>query len=150
VCACGASTYWSPTSATDSEPTGYQNVNGARTAVNVATIAVTVQQNGSSLQFQVCKVGGTFSSNVTFYIHDATSASLASYGGTLGTAGLGCSAWTPLQNSSGYAASASFNGVWELVSPSGAGAWNSQCAMTASSTGTCWYGSNLSMQRTCL
>jgi hypothetical protein len=135
----------------DNQTTGYQDVNHARTAVNVATITMTVQQqqSGSGLAFVVCKVGSTFNSNVYVNIHDTSNPNLAYYNGMVTTTGMGCSQPVPLNASTAYMSGQTVGFKWQLQSPDYAVGWLAQCGMTDPATGTCWYGSNISLTRTC-
>jgi hypothetical protein len=150
VCAtCSATTYWSPTPASETDSTGQQ----ATTSINTP-VTVSVRENGTGLEVQACKVGGTFSSNVALSIYDAaTNSSVGVASANLATTGVSCSGWTTLQNSTGYTKNQVFGGHWQLVSPaSSASAWGwpyGFCSVSGSPTGTCWEGINITMTRTC-
>lgn len=143
---CSASNYWSPSSDSDTD-THNQGPTGITTNV---PITVTVKQDSKGLQVQVCKDDGNFAENVYFLISDQLGDGAAYFDGTLSTKGNRCSSWFGLSSDTGYDENDWFGGSWFLVSPSTAEAsWGLNCT-NHGSTGLCWWGQGINLQRTCL
>ncbi len=147
-CPCQAANYWSPTSDSQTDPTGQQ----ADQTINVS-IEVEVRQSGEGLEVRVCKPGDTFMENVAFHIYDDISNNGFIEIPNLGTANSQCSAWVGLSNDTGYLEGEQFSGVWQMISPAWVkGDWNwpaDNCTSNGDPWGTCWSGSNITMTRTC-
>lgn len=146
---CGATTYWSPSLDSDTDSTGLQ----ANQTINTG-ITVEVREAGAGLEARVCKVGGTFNSNIAFSVYDAVTNSTSGVAvSNLATAGLSCSSWVGLQNDTGYTQGQQFGGVWQVVSPAtSASEWGwpyNGCSVSGSPGGTCWNGVNITLTRTC-
>ncbi|MEZ4300803.1 MAG: hypothetical protein R3B70_38060 [Polyangiaceae bacterium] len=146
---CGAASYWSPPSDSDTDGTGTQWNQTISTGVTVE-----VAESGVGLKARVCKSSGTFANNIAFSIYDAaTNSTVGAAVSNLATMGEACSPWVELKNDNGYTEGQQFGGIWQVVSPAGsAGEWGwpyGGCGVSGSPGGTCWTGLNLTLTRSC-
>ncbi len=142
---CTETDYWSPTSDVDIDYTA-QDTGGVEYTL---PLSVELVQDGSGLEFRVCKEDDSnFSENIYINMWDL-SGGPAYREIALSTKGYNCSSWVGLLSDTGYAEGDYFYGAYYIVSPSSsASSFKKYCAANGS-TGLCWYGALDSFDRTC-
>lgn len=144
---CQATAYWDANIPKQTDTTGLQS----NQMIN-EPVSMEVKEDGSGLQFQVCKQNGSFSNDVKVSMYDAADGSADAFVAQLATKNSMCSAWTPMNSDTNYAEGEQFGGIWNLVSPwSSAADWDDYgtCSVNGNPTGTCWSGIDITMTRTC-
>lgn len=148
IAPCQASQYWIANIGSDTDHYGQQH----NQTINVP-ITITVKEDGSSLQYRICKSGSKFEENVKVSMYDGTGNGNANVNDSfVATKNEFCSDWESVDDVTGYVEGEKFGGIWNLISPSTSASdwpqWGG-CSVQGNPTGTCWNGLDITLTRTC-
>jgi len=160
ISSCTATDYWSPANDFETDSTSvYWNTTTGQVATNNSALRLEVVQEGKELKLRVCKLGGQFSSSsIAISVNDISS-SRAGYSNTnfqtnyIAVGSDYCTDWGQMNGDTAYLAGESFGGQWRIVAPNtSVSSWpgSYDCSPNSSTTGNCWNGISITMQRTCL